>query len=257
MKVQVSNHLCHHVSSFQTIDIVETDAFGKALLLDEHIQLTSLDEHAYHESLVHIPLMAMEKPTRALVVGGGDGGVLRELVKWDSIQHIDMVEIDHAVAECSQRWIPEVSDGAFNNPKVHLTIGDAFPFVKQNHEPYNLIIIDATDCYEDEKGEISEMLFTDEFYADCQRLVAPGGAVVTQADNLLFCPYSLESISANFKRTFAHVGSYWAMIPSFGGFSGYCWASDTRLNLQWRPGNLELQYLTATTWQLAQEKLSF
>lgn len=257
MTVRVTESLCHRKTEFQTIDILQTDAFGRILLLDQHIQLAELDEHAYHEALVHIPLMSVQQPKRALVVGGGDGGVLRELVKYRSMQRIDMVDIDGGVVEESKRHLPFVSDGAFDDPRVCLTIGDAFPFVKENREPYDLIVVDATDTYEEEDGEISAALFTDEFYADCRRLLAPGGFVVTQADNLLFCPYSLDEISANFKRTFAHVGSYWAMVPSFGGFSGYCWAGDKPLVPRWQKPEFATRYLSELTYQMAFQPLPF
>lgn len=257
MTVKVTETLCHRKTAFQTIDILQTDAFGRILLLDEHIQLAELDEHAYHEALVHIPLLSVAKPRRALVVGGGDGGVLRELVKHPTMEQIDMVDIDGGVVEESRRHLPFVSDGAFDDPRVNLTFGDAFPYVKQDRPAYDLIIVDATDTYEEEDGEISAALFTDEFYADCKRLLAPGGFVVTQADNLLFCPYSLDEIMANFGRTFAHVGSYWAMVPSFGGFSGYCWAGQEPLVPNWHQPEFSCRYLSELTYRLAFQPLPF
>lgn len=257
MTVKVTETLCHRKTAFQTIDILQTDAFGRILLLDEHIQLAELDEHAYHEALVHIPLLGVAKPRRALVVGGGDGGVLRELVKHSTMEQIDMVDIDGGVVEESRRHLPFVSDGAFDDPRVHLTIGDAFPYVKQDRPAYDLIIVDATDTYEEEDGEISAALFTDEFYADCKRLLSPGGFVVTQADNLLFCPYSLDEIMANFGRTFSHVGSYWAMVPSFGGFSGYCWAGQEPLVPNWHQPEFSCRYLSELTYRLAFQPLPF
>lgn len=257
MTVKVTETLCHRKTDFQTIDILQTDAFGRILLLDEHIQLAELDEHAYHEALVHIPLLSVAKRKRALVVGGGDGGVLRELVKHPTMEQIDMVDIDGGVVEESRRHLPFVSDCAFDDPRVNLTIGDAFPFVKQDRPAYDLIIVDATDTYEEEDGEISAALFTDEFYADCKRLLAPGGFVVTQADNLLFCPYSLDEIMANFGRTFAHVGSYWAMVPSFGGYSGYCWAGQQPLVPNWHQPEFSCKYLSELTYRMAFQPLPF
>jgi len=256
MTVHVREWLAHEKSPFQTIDILDTDAFGRVLLLDEHIQLAELDEHAYHEALVQIPWMSMATPRRALVVGGGDGGVLRELVKHPELEHVDMVDIDEAVVRLSREHLPKLSDGAFDDPRVRLTIGDAFAFVKENHEPYDLIVIDATDTYEDEEGEISEQLFTDVFYQDCHRLLRETGVVVTQADNLLFCPYSLEEIEANFRRTFEDVGHYWAMVPSFGGFSGFCWAGKRPMEPHFRPGPA-LRYLNPSTFSLAFHHLPF
>lgn len=248
--VEISSHICHETSAFQTIDIYDTEAFGKMLFLDGHVQLAELDEHAYHEALVHIPLMGMDHPTRAMVIGGGDGGVLRELCKHETITHIQMVEIDEAVIRLCRTHMPSVSGGAFDDPRVHLTIGDAFAFVKEDHEPFDLIVVDATDVYEEADGELSEMLFTQEFYGDCLRLLSPSGVVVTQADNLLFCPYSLEEIAKNFRQTFPCVGGYWALVPSFGGVSAFCWAGWSPLTPAWR-GVRDLKYLTPAWLELS------
>lgn len=246
MTVEVTKTLCDRQSEFQRIEIVDTAAFGRALLLDGHIQLTTLDEHAYHESLVQIPLLSMERPRRALVIGGGDGGVIRELCKDPRLEHIDMVEIDEGVIETCTAHLPELSNGAFDDPRVRTHIADAFPFVKEAIKPYDLIVADSTDTYEGEDGNLSEALFTLEFYRDCARALSPTGFLVTQADNLLFCPYSLDAILRTFEQAFPATGSYWAIIPSFGGFSGYAWASHgPRLSPDWsRAGGRELRYLS-------------
>jgi spermidine synthase len=217
--------LSHRQTEFQTIDIYDTEAFGKVLTLDGHIQLTELDEAAYHEYLVQVPLLSIDQPKTALVVGGGDGGVLREICKHASIQHVDMAEIDLGVVEESKVHLPFVSDGAFEDPRVHLHITDAFAFVKDAPKKYDLIVVDSTDVYEEEDGGLSEQLFTAEFYGDCLQALTPNGIVVTQADNLVFCPYSLQHILTMFGSVFARTGSYFAVIPSFGGFSGFCWGS--------------------------------
>jgi len=261
MTASVREHLSHRVTEFQTIDIYETDVYGRVLMLDNHIQLTELDEHAYHESLVQIPLLSMKAPKAALVIGGGDGGVLRELAKHPTIEHVDMVEIDAGVVEESRQWLPGVSDGAFDDPRMHLHLEDAFPFVKNATRKYDLIVADSTDTYEEEDGALSEMLFTDEFYKDCFNALAEGGILVTQADNLLFCPYSLENIEEMFGRVFPKTGSYQAIIPSFGGFSGYCWASKgAEVSSEYpeeKAAKMNFRYLNQATWNFAFTKLAF
>jgi spermidine synthase len=229
------------------------------LLLDGHIQLTELDEQAYHEALVHIPLMAIEHPTSALVIGGGDGGVLRELCKHVSMQDIHMAEIDQGVIDVCREHLPGISAGAFDDPRVHVHVTDAFKFVKDTNATFDLIVADSTDTYEGEDGALSESLFTREFYEDCRRLLKPNGIMVTQADNLVFCPYSTEGAERAFREVFPNVGVYQSLVPSFGGFSGYCWGSvrggiDP---LAWVPGNLSLRYLSATTYALAFTYLGF
>ncbi len=226
MQAEVSAWVLRRRTEFQSIDIVDTYAFGRTLLLDGHIQLTEMDEHAYHESLVQIPMLSLANPRRALVIGGGDGGVVRELARHPEMEIIDMVEIDAGVVEACREHMPSLNAGAFDDPRVRLHLEDAFAFVKRVTEPYDLIVADSTDTYEGEDGALSEMLFTAEFYRDCQRALAPDGLLVTQADNLVFCPYSLESVLKMFGSVFARTGSYQALVPSFGGFSGYAWASN-------------------------------
>lgn len=261
MTVAVREHLLSRKTQFQQIDILDTEVFGRVLLLDNHIQLTELDEHAYHEALVQIPLLSMTEPKSALVIGGGDGGVLRELAKHKTIEHVDMVEIDAGVIEASRECLPGLNDGAFCDPRMHIHVADAFPFVKGAQRKYDLIVADSTDTYEEEDGALSEMLFTDEFYRDCFSTLSDTGILVTQADNLLFCPYSLENIQAMFDRVFPKTGSYQAIIPSFGGFSGYCWASKGGDISPSFPASraevLELRYLNEITWKYAFAKLAF
>src|SRR5579862_4107006 len=221
MNVAVMEHVHHRRTKFQSIDIYDSEVFGRMLLLDGHIQLTEFDEHAYHEALVQIPLMALDQPKSALVVGGGDGAVARELCRHPGLERIDMVEIDRGVIEAIGEYMPSLPGGAFEDPRVHVHVADAFPFVKQTDRSYDLIIVDSTDTYEDEVGALSEMLFTHEFYHDCRQALTPEGLVVTQADNLVFCPYSLASIQQLFQTVFARTGWYQALVPSFGGFSGF------------------------------------
>ena len=118
-------------------------------------------------------------------------------------------------------------------------------------------MVDSTDTYEEEEGEISEMLFTDEFYCDLRRILAPGGVVVTQADNNVFCPYSMEEILAMFGRVFPTVGAYQALVPSFGGFSGFVWASEgADVRAEFAP-RVDLRYLNEATYALAFSELRF
>lgn len=259
MQASVKAPVVSEKTAFQNVDIVDTDAFGRTLLLDGHIQLTAFDERAYHEALVQIPLLNLPGARSALVVGGGDGGVIRELCRHVDMEHIDMVEIDEGVVRLCREHMPSLSAGAFEDPRVHLHIADAFPFVKKPPRTYDLIVVDSTDVYEEEQGELSEMLFTDAFYQDVRNCLNPGGVVVTQADNLVFCPYSLEEIRALYGRVFSRTGWYQALVPSFGGYSGYCWGSmDAELGPDVDiPANLGLAYLNPATLRLAFTPLRF
>lgn len=257
-EVKIKSVLHRSQTEFQTIEIFDTECFGRMLLLDGHIQLAELDERAYHECLVHIPLLSIENPKRALVIGGGDGGVLRELLKHAGLE-IDMVEIDSGVIDAARAQLPFLNEGCFESPRVNLYLQDAFPFVKDRTKgPYDLIVMDSTDTYEGEEGEISAMLFTQEFFRDCAALLSKDGFLVTQADNPIFCPYSLKEISAHYGAVLPKVGSYCANVPSFGGASAYCWASNAaEINTVWIENDLELQYLNRTTHMLAFQDLPF
>jgi spermidine synthase len=254
-------HLFSQKTEFQQIDLYENDLFGKVMTLDGHIQLTTLDEHAYHEALVHIPMLSIDEPRSALVVGGGDGGVIRELCKHRTLDRIHMVEIDVGVVEFAKEHLPELSDGAFEDPRVGLFIEDAFQFMKRVSDSYDLIVIDSTDVFEDEEDALSERLFTTEFYSDCERALAQKGFIVTQADNAIFCPYGAESALEPFQQLFPRSGLYNSIVPSFGGFSAYAWASKSRdlapsLD-QERASNLDLRYLTPEMYALAFAHLPF
>ncbi|MBS1724917.1 MAG: polyamine aminopropyltransferase [Armatimonadetes bacterium] len=258
LTVETSAHLCSVRSEYQQIDVYDSEVFGRILLLDGHVQLSTFDERAYHEALVWVPLLNIASPKRALVVGGGDGGVLRELCRHPGIEHIDMVEIDGAVVQVSMEHLPSVSDGAFEDARVSLHLADAFSFVKETSHQYDLIVVDCTDVYEEEEGELSEMLFTDVFYADVLRALAPGGFVVTQADNPVFCPYSLEEVLELYKQVFAETGSYWAPVPSFGGYSAFVWGSNgARLQLQMPSSPARLQHLSDSSYGAWLEPLRF
>jgi spermidine synthase len=205
-------------------------------------------------------MLSLPKAKRALVIGGGDGGVIRELCKHEGIQRVDLVEIALGVIESCQSALPELSAGAFDDPRVRVHVEDAFAFVKRATEPYDLIVADSTDVYEDEEGGLSEALFTEEFYRDCLRLLSDDGMLVTQADNLVFCPYSLEGILSLFGKVFPATGSYQALVPSFGGYSGFAWASKgarPAQNLPAAAASLPLRYLNETMYRLAFTGLPF
>ena len=259
MSFSVVSELCSIQTDFQNVTILDTEVFGKALLLDGHIQLTDFDEAAYHECLVQIPSLNLPKFERALVIGGGDGGVIREICKHASVTHVDMVEIDQGVVDACSKWMPDLNGGAFADPRVSLHITDAFPFVKNATGTYDLIVVDSTDTYEEEEGEISEMLWTKEFYSDLSRLLSPNGIVVTQADNHVFCPYSCEEVLELFSGVFAHQGFYFGLVPSFGGYSGFVWGSNDnsmKTDATISPSS-NFAYLNDLTYKLAFSNLSF
>jgi spermidine synthase len=258
MSFSVKSTFFDEKTEFQQVTILDTEVFGKALLLDGHIQLTDFDEKAYHESLVQIPALNLSEPKKALVVGGGDGGVIRELCKIPSMRHIDMVEIDEGVVNACKIHMPNLSNGAFEDQRVHLHLTDAFAFVKQIEGAYDIIVVDSTDTYEEEEGEISEMLWTSTFYQDISRLLSQDGFVVTQADNHIFCPYSTEEVLSLYKEVFPSAGFYFGLVPSFGGYSGFVWGSKGAVLAPQMPVKQQsFDYLTPVLYELAFSELKF
>lgn len=258
LRVQVRERRHHQVTPFQTIDVYDTWSLGKVLLLDGHIQLAELDEHAYHEALMQVPLLSLDNRSRILVIGGGDGGALREAAKHSDVKCIDLVEIDGNVIEVSKKYFPEVSAGAFDDPRVNVFVEDAFPFVRNTRTPYDLIVLDATDVYEEGDEALSERLFSRDFYVDCLGALAPHGLFVTQSDNHIFCPYSLKANLAMLASVFPQIGCYQAAVPSFGGFSAFAWASKgPGLRRSMPVANIPLEYLNESTYSFALHMLGF
>ena len=259
--VETTGHITHVESEFQVIDVYDTEVFGRVLLLDGHIQLAELDERAYHECLVRIPIAPITKTLdKALVVGGGDGGALRELCRFSMlIRTIDLVEIDQSVIDVCREHLPSVSAGAFDDSRVTVHVEDAFNFVKRaGDSAYDIVVLDSTDTYEGEAGELSEALFTEEFYLDCARALGQGGYVVTQADNPVFCPYSLIDIQRHLGAAFACTGNYLSLVPSFGGYSAFCYgASGRSIRSRWDESWESTSYLSEATYNLAFSGLTF
>lgn len=132
-------------SKFQKIEIFESEELGRVLVLDGNVQLSTKNEYIYHEMLVHPPMFYHPLPERVLIIGGGDGGALREVVKYSSVKEIFLVDIDQKVIEVSQKYLPSVSDGAFKDPRVKIFIDDAFNFIKKYKNHFDLILEDLTE----------------------------------------------------------------------------------------------------------------
>ncbi|MFN3383620.1 MAG: spermidine synthase [Archaeoglobaceae archaeon] len=147
------------VAAIQKIEIFETESFGKLLVIDGKVQLTEFDEHFYHEMLVHVPMNSCKKAKKVLIIGGGDGGALREVLKHE-VEEVALVEIDRNVIELSKKYL-RIDNGAFEDPRVEIVIGDGRKFV-ENCESFDVIIVDSTDPV-----GVSDPLFDKDFFAIC------------------------------------------------------------------------------------------
>lgn len=217
----VERELYRDKTEYQDLVIFENQTFGKVLALDGAVQTTTADNHAYHEMLLHPPLLAHGQAKRVLIIGGGDGGSLREAVK-HPIERAVMVEIDPAVIELSQRYLPELSDGAFSNPKAEVVIADGCRYVAETEERFDVIVVDSTDPIGPGK-----VLFTREFYRDCKRCLTPGGVLVTQHGVPRLQPDELTDGYRKLTALFADATFYLTVVPTYtGGAMTLGWASD-------------------------------
>ena len=174
-RFEVSKVLFSEKTEFQDMVIFENPKFGRVLVLDGVIQTTEKDEFIYHEMMVHTPLLANGAAKRVLIIGGGDGGCLREPLRHPGVEKVTMVEIDPTVVDLSREYLPMHSDGAFDDPRTDLVIADGLKYVAESAEKFDVIIVDSTDPI----GP-GEVLFTDAFYRDCKARLTDNGVMVTQ-----------------------------------------------------------------------------
>lgn len=209
-------------TEYQKLQLFENEAYGKVLVLDGAIQLTTKDEFVYHEMMAHVPVMAHGNAKQVLIIGGGDGGIAEEVLKHESVQKCTMVEIDPGVVEFSKKHLPEVSNGVFDHPRFELVIADGFKHVQDAKAQYDVIIVDSTDPI----GP-SKVLFTEAFYGACSTALTDGGILITQNGCPFLQPEELtESVTA-FKKFFADAGCYLCAMPTYvGGFFASGWATN-------------------------------
>ena len=221
--IQVRRVLFDSETAHQRLVVAESVAFGKLVMLDGVTQLTTADEHIYHEMLSHVPILAHGAVREVLIVGGGDGGMIEEVFKHAGIGHVTMAELDAGVIELSKAHLPELSNGAFDDPRLEIVLGDGRDFVAVGRDAaYDLVIVDSTDPI----GP-GETLFTAAFYADCRRILRPGGVIVTQNGVPFFQAAELESTMRAFGRLFSDATCYLAAVPTYvGGFMAFGWGTD-------------------------------
>lgn len=175
--IKVNRQLVSVTSPFQRIDIFESEEFGRFLTLDGFMMLTEKDEFIYHEMMVHIPMAVKENVKKVLVVGAGDGGTVRELLKYDTIEHIDMVEIDKMVVDVCKEYLPSTAY-KLDDPRVSIYYEDGLKFVRSKTAEYDIVLVDSTDPF----GP-GEDLFTREFYGNCYNALKEDGILINQHES--------------------------------------------------------------------------
>lgn len=177
MRYRVTETLFSEKTPYQTVEIFQTAGHGKMLMNDRLVMLTERDEFSYHEMIAHVPLYCHPHPERVLVIGGGDGGTVREALKHRSVQHVDLVEIDEAVVRACKEYIP-LTASCLDDPKVSVYFQDAVQYVAESKERYDVVLVDSTDPI----GPATP-LFGEDFYRNVENLLSDEGIVVSQAES--------------------------------------------------------------------------
>ncbi len=198
---------------FQQIAVLETPVFGKMLVLDGDTQSSQGDEKIYHEALVHPALVAASDRREVLILGGGEGATLREVLRCPDVERVTMVDIDGLVVELSKKYLPEWADGAFENPRSRVIVGDALAFMRESSERFGVIISDLTEPLEDSP---SNVLFNEQVFALIKARLLDGGIYVLQASTSAFHNASLHAkMARTLRRHYRNVTSFSHHVPAF------------------------------------------
>jgi len=218
----VKRELARVQSDFQDIVIFESFSHGRVMVLDGVIQITEADEFIYQEMLAHVPLLAHGAAEKVLIIGAGDGGVLRRVLQHRTVKHAVMCEIDGEVVRLAKEFLPEIAGDAWNDPRAEVIVGDGIDYLKRAPDAkFDTIIVDSTDPV-----GVGEVLFTDSFYENCARVLTPRGLVVNQCGVPFMQATELRETSARRAKFFRHVTAYVAAVPTYvGGFMTLGWAA--------------------------------
>lgn len=216
------DRMLHEVrTEHQHLVIFENARMGRVMALDGVIQTTEADEFIYHEMLTHVPILAHGAARRVLIIGGGDGGMLREVCRHASVEHITMVEIDGTVVDMCREFLPNHSQGAFDDPRLKLVIDDGMRFVATTTERFDVIISDSTDPI----GP-GEVLFSENFYQACHRCLNAGGVLVTQNGTPFMQLDTVRNTAGRMNGLFTDWHFYQAAVPTYiGGAMTFAWGS--------------------------------
>lgn len=211
----VKRELARVQSAFQDIMVFESHLHGRVMLLDGVVQITEADEFVYQEMLTHVPLLAHGDAKRVLIIGAGDGGVLRRVLMHNNVERAVMVEIDGEVIRLAKEHMPNIAGDAWTNPRAEVIVGDGIDYVRTAPDAsFDAIIVDSTDPI-----GVGEVLFTDEFYMNAARVLSAGGLIVNQCGVPFMQADELRDTSLRRRNFFSHVGAYVAAVPTYvGGF---------------------------------------
>ena len=229
--IHTTGELHRERSEYQTIAVHETKGHGRLLTLDGMVMLTELDEFVYHDLLVHVPLCIHPAPREVLIVGGGDGGSAREVLRHPSVERVVQCEIDERVTRVCQAHLPSVA-GRLEDPRVELVFADAAAYVRQQRGRFDAILVDSS-----EPIGPAAALFSAAFFADLEAALRPGGVVSCQAESPFYAPGVVRELFGAVRGVFAEVHGYYGVVPTYpGGGWVFCFASQSR-----RPEQVDLR----------------
>jgi spermidine synthase len=211
-RYRVRQRLHAEQTAWQSLEVLELDSVGRALVLAGTLQTSLGDEFTYHEPLVHTPLFAHANPHRVLIIGGGDGGALRHVLLHPSVDRAVEVEIDSAVVAVSRRYLEEISGGAYTDPRTEVVIQDGARYVAETNDRFDVILVDSTDPV----GP-AEALIGEQFLRDARQALAPGGLMAMQSGSPLTQPNEWLATVRVFRRTFRIVRPYLSWVPIYPG----------------------------------------
>jgi spermidine synthase len=212
-RFSVKRELARVQSPFQDIVIFESGSHGRVMVLDGCIQITEADEFVYQEMLAHVPLLAHGAAKNVLIIGAGDGGVLRRVLQHSNVEYAVMVEIDGEVIRLAKQYLPSIAAGAWDDARAEVIVGDGIDYVARAPEAsFDVIIVDSTDPV-----GVGEVLFTDDFYRNCARITTHRGLVVNQCGVPFMQADELRETSARQRKFFPHVSAYVAAVPTYVG----------------------------------------
>ena len=247
--LSVRRTIARQRTAFQTMEILDTEAYGRALVLDGVIQTTEGDEFVYHEMMTHVPMFAHPNPRRILIVGGGDGGIARQVLRHPGVERVTMVEIDPDVIRTCRRHLPKICGRAFEDRRLRVVVDDGARYVRRTQDQFDVAIIDSPDPI----GP-AVVLFVTEFYRNVARVLSRPGILVRQTGSTILQSWEMGQAARRLGQVFRTVVPYVAAIPTYiGGFFGFLFASNevhpgrvrpSRLATRIRQARLVCRYYT-------------
>ena len=220
--IKIKEILFSEQSPFQKVEILDSDsALGKILTLDGLMMTTEGDEYFYHEMISHIPMMNHKNPKSVLVIGGGDGGTVREILKHDTVEKVVLCEIDGMVIDVCKKYLPTIA-GMLDDPRVEVLVEDAIEFIKDKEDQYDIVLIDSTDPMGPGEG-----LFTEEFYTNVKKSLKKGGIVAAQSESPVVNKEEIKKMYSLLKKVFPITSTFTSPIPTYpGGYWAWAFCSD-------------------------------